>query len=193
MTDPHPIRCACGALEGALAGDAWTNRVICYCDDCQAFAAHLGDEGILDARGGSDIVQTGPRFVSFETGAEHLACVRVTPNGPLRWYASCCGTPIGNTPANRKLAFVGLLHNALGDTAELDARFGPPRMHVFTKFARGEPKPRQRIPLPAALAFVRHLAAARLGGGYRVTPFFDASGEPVADPVLVPRPVQRTG
>ena len=188
MQKSHPIRCACGQLSGALDGAAWVNRVICYCADCQAFAEQLGHEDdILDPRGGSDIVQTGPRYVTFTRGREQLACLRLTPKGPLRWYATCCGTPIGNTPANPKLSFVGLLHNCLGDTRSLDVAFGPPRMHVFTKFARGEPKPRQQVSLPAIAGFVSRMALARLNGGYRRTPFFLASGEPVTAPRIIKR------
>jgi len=182
MSD-HQIRCRCGILLGTLAEHAWINRVICYCDDCQAFPAALDcADTVLDERGGTDIVQTGPRCVTFSQGTEQLACLRLTPRGPLRWYTKCCHTPIGNTPANPKFALVGLLHSCLGGTAELDAAFGPPRMAVFTKFARGEPKPKMRLPVPAALAFAGRLLRARLGGGYRNSPFFDHDGEPVARP-----------
>lgn len=189
MAVSHPIRCSCGALAGSFDGAAWTNRVICYCDDCQAFAERLGraDE-ILDARGGSDIVQTEPRFVSIIEGREQLACLKLTPKGLLRWYAACCRTPIGNSGGNPKLSFVGLLHSCLGERAALDAAFGPPRMRLFTKFAKGEPKPRQVLSVPALAGFVGHLAAARLSGRYRVTPFFDASGRPVATPGAVAPP-----
>lgn len=182
--DPHPIRCSCGALQGRLEADAWTNRVICYCDDCQAFPTRLGRAEItLDARGGTDIVQTDPSRVTFTQGRENLACLRLTPKGPLRWYARCCNTPLGNTPASRKIAFVGLLHDCLGDPATLDRAFGPPQMAVFTKFARGEGEQvRQRLPVGGALRFVARLLKARLSGRYRVTPFFRATGEPVAEP-----------
>lgn len=188
MNDPHVIRCACGALRGALAGRAWVNRVLCYCDDCQAFAEFVGraDE-ILDARGASDIVQTAPACVTFSEGREHLACTRLTAKGPLRWYAACCRTPVGNTPANPKLAFVGLLHNCLGDRATLDAAFGPPAMRAFTRFARGEPKPKARIPPGAVTRMLGRLAWARLSGAYRHNPFFDAAGRPVVAPVAPER------
>ncbi len=188
MTEPHPIRCDCGALQGTLDHGAWTNRVICYCDDCQAFPAQLGRaEVTLDARGGTDIVQTDPSGVTFTQGREHLACLRLTPKGPFRWYAKCCNTPLGNTPANPKIAFVGLLHDCLGDTRTLDRAFGPPRMEVFTKFAKGEQKVRQRLPLGGAMRFVWRLVAARASGRYRVTPFFRETGEPVAVPEVSSR------
>ena len=50
-----PIRCRCGAVRGVVRGMApsRTNRVICHCDDCQAFAHFLeqADE-VLDGRRG---------------------------------------------------------------------------------------------------------------------------------------------
>ncbi len=183
MSEPHPIRCECGAFGGALARIPWSHRVICYCDSCQAFAERLGrGDDVLDAQGGSDIVQTSPRHLTFTQGQEHLACLRVTPKGPLRWYASCCNTPIGNTPASPRLSFVGLLHSCLGSRAELDAVFGPPRTYIFTKSARGEPKPKQHLSVPGIGTYIWHMALARLDGNYRQTPFFDASGAPAAQP-----------
>ncbi len=183
MSEHHPLRCTCGALTGALDHPPWATRVICYCNSCQAFAERLGRrEDVLDHQGGSDILQTSPSHLTFTAGHEHLACLRVTANGPLRWYASCCNTPIGNTSANPRMAFVGLLHGCLGGHSSLDAAFGPPRTYIFTKSARGEPKPKQRISVPAIAGFLWHTTAARLNGGYKVTPFFDPSGAPVAAP-----------
>lgn len=187
MNRAHPIRCDCGTLRGTLAHGAWSNRVICYCDDCQAFAEALGRAGeTLDVRGGSDIVQTGPSYLAFTEGREQLACLRVTPKGPLRWYAACCNTPIGNTPANPRFNFVGLLHDCLGDTATIDASFGAPRMVAFPRYARGEPKPKLKVPVTAAAAFLCHVAVGRISGAYRRTPFFDHDGRPVAEPTLTP-------
>lgn len=133
-------------------------------------------------KGGSDIVQTSPQSLSFTGGHEHLAYLRLTEKGPLRWYASCCYTPIGNTPANFRLSFVGLVHTCLGDRASLDAAFGRPRMYVFTKYARGQLKPKQRISVAAIGGFMWQMAAARLNGGYKVTPFFNGVGEAVGVP-----------
>jgi hypothetical protein len=183
VSNHYPVRCSCGALAGTLSDPPWVNRVICYCNSCQAFAERLGrGDEVLDAQGGSDIVQTSPCNLTFTRGHEHLTWLRLTPRGPLRWYASCCHTPIGNTPANFRLSFVGLVHTCLGDRESLDAAFGGPRMQVFTKYARGEPKPKQRISVPAIAGFMWHMAVARVGGGYKVSPFFDESGSPVAVP-----------
>ena len=90
-----PIRCGCGTLRGtarALSGGAG-NRLICYCDDCQAFAHFLGDPGrVLDPYGGSDIFQTSPARLELEAGLDQLQCVRLSAGGIYRWFAGCCRT-----------------------------------------------------------------------------------------------------
>ncbi len=52
------FRCRCGEVRGIVtdASPHTANRVVCYCDDCQAFAHRLGRADLLDAHGGSDIV-----------------------------------------------------------------------------------------------------------------------------------------
>src|SRR5271165_2181914 len=108
----HLLKCRCGTLKGSVGQSARVNRCICYCRDCQAFAHFLGraDE-TLDAQGGTDIVQTLPATIAFTQGVDALACMRLTENGLLRWYSACCSTPIGNTLANYKISFIGLVHD----------------------------------------------------------------------------------
>ena len=183
MNESHPIRCACGAVHGRLEHPPWVNHVVCYCASCQAFPARLGKaDEVLDEHGGTDIVQTSPAAVTFSRGREHLACLRVTPKGPLRWYAACCNTPIGNTPANPKFAFVGLLHSCLGSREALEGAFGPVRMRFFAGDATGEPKPEGKVPVWGMLGFAGRMLGAWVSGDYRKTPFFDERGEPVAEP-----------
>ena len=51
------------------ASSTTVNRVVCYCDDCQAFLHYLKRADLLDAHGGTDIVQVyseaPPRLVGF--------------------------------------------------------------------------------------------------------------------------------
>jgi hypothetical protein len=183
----HRLGCACGRLGGEVDGSATFNRGSCYCKDCQAFAYFLGDaERVLDAHGGTDVVQTSPQAVRFTRGREHLACMRLTSAGLMRWYAACCNTPIGNTPSDYRLSFVGLIHCCLGDPERsLDASFGVSRMRVHTGSAWGEPKPHNR---GLALAVVRlgaMMLRARLSGAYRDTPFFERAGAPVVVPKIL--------
>ena len=180
----HRLQCQCGRLAGDVATTTLVNRGLCYCRDCQAFAFFLGHaERTLDDRGGTDIVQISPGAVRFTDGREHLACMRLTATGLLRWYAACCRTPIGNTAPDYRLSFVGLIDRCLDDPARsLDASFGPSNMRVHTGSAWGEPKLRQRGLAVAALRFARMLLRARLTGTYRDTPFFGRDGVPVVTP-----------
>jgi hypothetical protein len=97
----HPLQCRCGTLKGYVVHSAGVNRCVCYCSDCQAFAHFLGQPSeILDAQGGTDVIQTRPANVTFTQGQSALACMRLTERGLLRWYAACCNTARfrGNVP-----------------------------------------------------------------------------------------------
>jgi len=144
---------------------------------------------VLDARGGSQIVQTLPRNLTFTQGLEQLACLRLTPKGLVRWYARCCRTPIGNTLITPKLSFIGLVHACLHtDPASLEESFGPVTAWVNTGSARGEPKPKAGGIGKSVVWFLRTAVKARFNGDYRRTPLFDAqSGAPIVVPhVLSP-------
>jgi hypothetical protein len=170
----HLIRCTCGNLKGTLNRNDNVNRCVCYCADCQAFARFLKRENeILDEKGGTSIIQTIPANVTFTEGIENLACMRLTANGMLRWYAACCNTPIGNTPPALNPSFIGLIHNCLSsDQNSLDRAFGSVRMHVNTKYAIGEDKPKSTGFLFGTLRILGMVLKARLDGSYKHTPFF---------------------
>jgi hypothetical protein len=128
MSRDAELRCRCGEVQGhvADASPQTVNRVVCYCDDCQAYAHHLGRRELLDAQGGSDIVQVAPASLTFDRGAEQIVGLRLTPKGLYRWYARCCKTPLGNTlgPA---VPFVGIVAQAFdGAPGGADAIFGKP-------------------------------------------------------------------
>ncbi len=169
---------------------------MCYCRDCQAFARFLGlPPGMLDALNGTDIVAVRPRFVSITSGREHLTCMSLSPNGILRWYTSCCKTPIGNTPRDLKVSHVGLIHSCLETgAASLDASFGPVRMRVNGRSANG--KAPANSPLTFGWAIARYLASmawTRCTRGYTVNPFFDvATGQPVVQPQVVSKEERAT-
>lgn len=181
----HPLQCRCGTLKGFVANPRSANRAVCYCKDCQAFAHFLGREAdVLDERGGSDVIQTLPKNITFTQGIEALACMRLTQKGLLRWYAGCCNTPIGNTLATPKFSFIGLVHSCL-DNADvpLHDSFGPVRAWVNTNGARGNSKPRTVGLGRAARWFIATTLKARINGDYRHSPFFrTATGAPSVPP-----------
>ncbi|MEM7151843.1 MAG: DUF6151 family protein [Myxococcota bacterium] len=193
MPEPLPIQCTCGALRG-IAKDVTPKRVthlVCMCDDCQTYAHWLGraDE-ILDPHGGTEVVQMTPRMVEFTEGQEHLHCVRLSPKGLMRWYSSCCKTPIANTLNRPKLPFSGLVHLALrqGD-AELPVdRVGPIRSRVNGRFGHGDlPEgSHPRAPFGVVASAVVDLFTAFVRRDHKPTPFFDLeTGEPVVEPTVI--------
>ncbi len=191
----HCLQCQCGKVRGQLSHTENSTRIKCYCKDCQAFAHFLGKAGdMLDAQGGSDIVVTHPQEISFTSGAEAIACMSLFEDGMLRWYASCCNTPIGNTSRNKKMAYVGLSAVCLAAApASIERDFGPVRMVSMTAGAKGKLASSGWKAVPVMVGFARALLKARLSGSYRRNPFFkDGTDEPVvARKVIAPEEYER--
>jgi len=185
------LQCTCGNVQGEFRSIEKTNRGICYCRDCQAFAHFLGKpDQILDKQGGTDVIQTMPDNIRFTEGTDKLACMRLRSNGLIRWYSRCCQTPIANTPANYKLPYVGVVHNCLeqDQAASLDSVFGPVKACVNTQSAWGHPKPAGHGFLSTLFRVGIWVLRSRLTDGYRQTPFFEVeTGRPIVKPnVLSP-------
>lgn len=187
------IRCFCGTVRGVLAGVSGKvgKRVVCYCDDCQAFANYLSaDCGILDANGGTDIFQVSPAHLKFTQGKDQIACLRLSPKGTFRWYAACCRTPIGNTLPTGKLPFIGLIHSCMDpEDRSLDEVLGPVRARVMARYATGDlgdVNAHDRFS-PAILAsFMFNAIRWRIRGDHIYSPFFDpVTGKPIVVPKVV--------
>ena len=107
----------------------------------------------------------------------------LSPKGLLRWYATCCRTPIGNTPRDQKTPYVGLIRTCLPN---LDESFGPLKIALKTGSATGEV---QATPVAAFLGLMkimRKVIGARLRGKDKVNPFFTPdSGAPIKAPQVL--------
>lgn len=173
----HRIQCQCGAFAGEVNHTQAAMHAICYCTDCRAYAIHLEQSSrVLDALGGTEVIATQGRYIAITQGVQHLACLSLSPRGILRWYTSCCKTPIANTARDWRMPFVGLVHTAL--KKPLGNAFPPVQMYLNTQSALGEaPTPHlaQKIPL---LRFAPKLLLTTLTGKYKQTPFFTADGAP---------------
>ncbi len=187
MPSSHSIQCRCGQLRGLLTATRPSNHCICYCTDCQAFARHLGAHDALDKQGGTEIIQAPAANLTFSQGVDTLACLRLTDTGMLRWYTTCCQTPIGNTLANWRVSFVGLIHTCLrAEGQSLDTSFGPVTMRVSVKSAIGQEKPVSSGLLDGIAKTIAMIVRARISGAYRRSPFFDPrNGTPVAHPKVL--------
>jgi len=185
-----PLRCQCGLVQGEVDARHSAGRAVCYCRDCQAFARFLAREGeILDRFGGTEIIATVPRRVRFKAGLDNVVCMSLSEKGLLRWYASCCRTPIGNTPRDRKIAYVGLVRQCLtGSEDEMSRWFGPRAIMLNTQSARGDVRSTPMATFIGVLRIIRNVGGARLNGDYKDNPLFvKDSGTPIKSPrVLTP-------
>jgi Family of unknown function (DUF6151) len=180
------LRCRCGTVRGVArdVAPSTVNHCFCYCDDCQAFAHFLGRaDDVLDAHGGTEITQMSQANVRFTEGVDMVAAMRLSAKGMIRWYASCCRTPIGNTMATTALPFVGVVR-AFIDAPP--AALGPIRGRGFAKSAKGG---RAAVPndgLAEPLMVARVLAKVlrwRLRGDHKRSALLDgATGKPVVEP-----------
>lgn len=181
----HSIQCQCGAFQAQLEGTGIHNRVICYCTDCRAFARFLGQgPEVMDEQGGIEIVQVAQSRLHIIQGEDQLSSVRLSDKGLVRWYAKCCRSPLGNTLANPKISFIGLIHTCL-DRARMDDDFGTNIAVVNVDTALGEPKPKRRGLTGVIARFIWLTLTSRVSGEYKKSPLFNAEGLPRVAPQIL--------
>lgn len=180
---PAPrFSCICGALHGRIAQQAIRSgtRLRSHCADCRAEELVLGQPDPDPA--GVDLLQTTPDAITFDGGIECLGLLRLGPNGLLRWYATCCDTPLFNTLKTPKLPFVGI-HSARLSKPDL---LGPIRVEGFVP--RPGKNPAHKGAGRMVVSLLTRMIAARLSGRWRETPLFDTdTGVPVATPRVLTR------
>lgn len=133
------IQCDCGKFRAELTRfpENFPGRLVCYCDDCQAFLNYIQRADLMDANLGSEIIPAYPSEVKFISGAEVVQCVRLFPKGLFRFYTSCCKTPIANS--DPKLPWVGF-HRRMHDSKDknrVENELGSVKCRVMGKFAKG--------------------------------------------------------
>ncbi|WP_092291069.1 DUF6151 family protein [Bradyrhizobium sp. Ghvi] len=182
------LHCRCGGVRAVVGGVSprSVNRVVCYCDDCQAFAYHLGRADLLNANGGSDIVQVAPSTLTFVQGQNRIVGVRLSPKGLYRWYANCCNTPVGNT-LSPSVPFVGILAQAFeGGAPAVDEATGPPIGAILGKYAIGEPPAGSTgLNLSLILRAIGKVLAWKMGGKAWPHPFFKREPREPIYPITV--------
>lgn len=189
MTNQLEYRCTCGAVKGIASGliPGLASHLVCLCDDCQSFAAYLGRDDLLDAAGGTDVFQSTPSQLSISSGHEQLACVRLGPNGMLRWYASCCMTPLGNCLPQTQAAYVGVPVIALHASLGLEKVLGPVKYRVNARYARPGVAEvgHQKAPFAVIFKTLLFLLKGWLRRQYQPSPFVSSQGIPLVAPTTL--------
>lgn len=183
------LACTCGTVTGTASVDPTRgNRLVCMCDDCQAYAHWLGRADlILDPSGGTEIVQMTPAQVRITGGHEQIRCVRLGPKGLMRWHTACCHTPIANTLDSARVPFLGMPVVFLRERD--DATLGPILARIQARYGKPPlpPGSHPRGPIGLILRSIRLLLAGWLRGAASPSPLFDAAGKPIVAPqVLTP-------
>lgn len=183
MTDLS-LRCRCGEVRGVVTDvtPSSCNHALCYCKDCQAFARFLDREDMLDAQGGTDIVQVAPSQVRIEQGIDQLRSMRLHDKGMIRWYADCCRSPLGNTMSMR-VPFVGLPTVCFAERP--DASVIGNAVGANAKSATSQPPgdAYQVISVRWALRAAAQLFGWWIRGKGKPTPYFEvATGKPIVAP-----------
>jgi hypothetical protein len=198
MSQDVELGCRCGKVHGWVRGvsPSTINRVICYCDDCQAFLHHIDRADLLDAHGGTDVVQVAPQTVTFDQGLECIVGLRLTPKGLHRWYASCCKTPLGNTltPAVPFIGFALEVFRGAPDVQRRDELFGSVRGAVCAKYAIGTvPEGSFKIYKSHGMIgrMLRMLLGWKLSGKSWPNPFFDRATQAPSYPITTLSPDER--
>jgi hypothetical protein len=191
------LRCRCGEVHGRVsdASPRTVNRIVCYCDDCQAFAHHLGRADLLDEHGGSDIVQVAPASLSFDRGTDRIVGLRLTRKGLYRFYAACCKTPLGNT-VGPAVPFAGIVVQAFREGAHghdgPDDLFGQPIGAIGGKSAVGTPPDgSDKVNVRLLARAIRMVLGWRLRGRSWPHPFFDRATRAPSRPLTILTPAER--
>jgi hypothetical protein len=171
--------CICGQLRGELydISPAAYTRILCHCADCRSAYTHLG---LADPEK-VDILQTTQDRVRIQQGGENLRVFRHTPRGALRWYATCCGTPLFHTPLRQRLVHVGMNADRLDQPDDV----GRIMAETFIPGPGGKQTHKGMVRMVSRM--VSRMAAKNLSGEWRGTPFFGDDGAPAREPKLLTR------
>lgn len=174
------IQCECGRFRARLKAfpAATPGRLVCYCDDCQAYLRHLGRRDLLDANGGTEVIPAYPADVEVLQGADQLKCTRLSATGTLRFSTACCNTPIVNTRSGTPWAGFQRCVYTFRDPDGLDRALGPVRSRIMGRFATGTPPAGtpDRFNLKAMLTVMPFILKGMLLGKSRPSPFLAADG-----------------
>ncbi len=189
MSRSLTIKCHCKSFAATVELQSAPTRLVCYCEDCQSYARYLDQAGrVLDDNGGTDSIQISPAWFHITRGQNQLAIIRLSPSGIYRWYAQCCNTPIGNTPANPAMPYLGL-QSATIKKSDIDRKLGPVKFGV----GAGNQHP-INAPWPVSKGFgfrglfgtLKNIGRWRMNGDHKRSELIDAdTSEPLCTPYVL--------
>lgn len=183
------LQCDCGRVRGDWRLSARTGAPgRCYCNDCQAYARWLGTPAIVDAWGGTEIVQTWPSLVRWNEGRDQVRLMRLTPHGLLRFYSDCCRVPLMNAMDRARMPFVGLVANRVEPAHRVTVAglVGEP-VGVQGRFAVGgcPPGAFKSASLPVVGRALRLMLRGFLAGAHAPSPIFNTGRQLVCEPHIL--------
>lgn len=183
------IQCNCGKFQAELIAFPKDSpgRLICYCDDCQAYMIHLGRSDLLDASGGTEVIPVYPPDMKIVSGTDQLVCTQLAPDHIYRFSTKCCNSPLGNTKPGT--AWLGVQRNVFTarDPQQLDRVFSSIKARIMGKFARG-PVPAgtpATMNFSSAISVLPFMVKGLLLGKGKTSPFFTADGKPLVPPKVL--------
>lgn len=170
-----PLSCQCRQFCAEVKVSHCGPRAICYCKDCQAYAEFIKQKAgveFLDNEGGTEVLAIRPHQICIVHGAQQLTYMSLSPNGTLRWYTQCCGTPIANMKRNPASNHISIIHSCY-DGTKVSAAYGDTIFRVKPASARGVvPQNNPFRLMMAALCFAVQIGLSRLFKKHRLNPFF---------------------
>jgi hypothetical protein len=178
--------CSCGQLAGMLIapGPANGDHLACHCTDCQNFARYLGaDARVLQAHGGTQLYQGRCAKMRLTKGADKLACLHLTDKPTLRWYASCCRTPMFNSFANGRIPYLTTLV-ANCDPRQAETALGPVIGHLMLPDTINDPQAMPRMSFAKLMCrFFGRIIKDLVSGDRKRSPLFDPKTfKPISTP-----------
>ncbi len=188
MTIKLPLSCSCGQVKGTLEPKGI--HVVCFCKDCQAFAHFLGTEEMtLCQNGGTEIYQVHPCQLKIEKGQENLSSMKLGPRGALRWYTSCCKTPVANT-MNAQIAFNGIIHSFMdfkNFSIDKETVLGKIDAYVQGQYGKGELPKGTHPKFPKWITFkvLKLIFWGKILKRNKPNVFFKEDGKPIKEPLIL--------
>ncbi|MES2803463.1 MAG: DUF6151 family protein [Bdellovibrionota bacterium] len=182
------IQCDCGKFRAELTQfpKNTPGRLICYCDDCQAFLHYLKRPDLLDENGGTEIIPAYPADIKIVAGKDVVKCVRLHSKGMYRFFTSCCLTPIANTDPVRPWAGINQRMYVTKDPTLLARELGPVKASIMGKYAKGTPPAGtpQTFDFKGMVTVMPFIIKGKFLGKAKHSPFFD-NGEAIVEPKVL--------